>query len=50
MAYNTYQILIATEGFAKHLEVVAVDMKSAHADVLAAFPDVRIVQTMQVKG
>lgn len=44
MTYKTYRILIRTSTGGKHIEVLACDVESAKADVLAAFSDCEIIQ------
>lgn len=43
--YSTYRILIAAGQRTKTLDVVAVSVEAAHADILQAYAEVRIVQT-----
>lgn len=44
MAYKTYSLLIVDGDFSRWIEVPAVSIESAKADVAAAYGDVQIVQ------
>ena len=44
MTYRTYSILIADGDFSKWVEVSAVSIESAKADIAAAYGDIQVVQ------
>lgn len=44
MAYRTYSLLIADEDFSRWVEVSAISVEAAKADVAAAYGDIRVVQ------
>lgn len=44
MTYQTFSLLLASDDKAFRLEVSAVDLQAAMADVSAAYGDVRLVQ------
>lgn len=44
MTYSTFSLLIADGDFSRWIEVSAVSVEAAKADVVAAYGDVRIVQ------
>jgi hypothetical protein len=48
MAYRKFQVLIRTANGAKHLEVVAIDIDAAIADLAAAYEGIEVIQWMSL--
>lgn len=46
MAYRKFQVLVRTANGAKHIEVIAVDIAAALADLTAAYEGVEVIQWM----
>lgn len=44
MTYSTFSLLIADGNFSRWIEVAAVSIEAAKADVTAAYGEIRIVQ------
>ena len=44
MTYSTFSLLIADGSFSRWIEVSAISIEAAKADVHAAYGDIRIVQ------
>lgn len=44
MRYRTYSLLIADGDFSRWIDVAAVSVEAAKADVFAAYGDIRIIQ------